>query len=268
MAFDSLRAIEFVRSIDLTGTPLGTSTARATGTRDILEPAALDAGGVFDKAKAQAQVVGAGVFSFAQGVTPEVRQAISDSALLAQLHANKSVSAQNQPLEWFAAYFDVLQKIGWIVQESTWNDYTAKGAAVEVHAKILEVMTAALGPSAAALAVIGATIDALKGMNPRSPWMTIFNRESQKARIARFQIGLVEHEENSDVVVSLLACLIEAHNDITQVLFFKFKNAGATFRANSGKVSINRPRLSELSPFIVDQIRAYQTNYLSTILNL
>jgi hypothetical protein len=256
MAFDSLRAIEFVRSIDLTGTPLGTSTARATGTRDILEPAALDAGGVFDEAKAQAQVVGAGVFSFAQGVTPEVRQAISDSALLAQLLANKNVCAQDQPLEWFAAYFDVLQKIGWIVQESTWNDYTAKGAAVEVHAKILEVMTAALGPSAAALAVIGATIDALKGMNPQSPWMTIFSRESQKARIARFQIGLVE------------ACLIEAHNDITQVLFFKFKNAGATFRANSGKVSINRPRLSELSPFIVDQIRAYQTNYLSTILNL
>jgi hypothetical protein len=268
MAFDAHRGREFVRSIDLSGTPGEIVTTRSTGV-DILEPDSFQgAGEVFDKAKMQAQVVGAGLFSFAQGVTAETRQGISDSALLAQLVANKKVSAEENPLEWFAAYFDVLQKVGWTVQESTWTDYTAQGTAVEVHDKILEVMTAVLGPSAAAIAVITATIHALSGMNPNSAWMTLFNRESQKARLARFQIGLVEKEENSDIFVSLLACLIEAHNDITQVLFFKFKNAGATFRANSGKVSINRTSLNDLGPSIRDKIHAYQTNYLSSILDL
>ena len=105
-------------------------------------------------------------------------------------------------------------------------------------------------------------------MNANSPWMTLFNRESQKARLARFQIGLVEKEEGSDVFVSLLACLIEAHSDITQVLFFKFKNAGATFRANSGKVSVDRTSISRMGPTIREKINAYQTNYLSSILDL
>ena len=42
-------------------------------------------------------------------------------------------------------------------------------------------------------------------MNADSPWITLFSRESQKAKIARFQIGLVEKEENADVLVSLLS---------------------------------------------------------------
>jgi hypothetical protein len=258
MNFDASRATEFVKSIDLSGTPRGI----------LRQDAASAAGEVFDKAKSQAQIVGSGVFSFAQGVTTEVREAISDSALLAQLVANKQVSADDRPLDWFGAYSKVLQNVGWTLQEAGWNDYTAKGTAVEVNEKILEVMTVALGPAPAALAIITATINALKSMNANSPWITLFSRESQKAKIARFQIGLVEREETSDVFVSLLACLIEAHNNITQVLFFKFKDAGASFKANSGKVSINRQALTQLAPSIRAKILSYQSDYLSTVLNV
>src|SRR5216684_2339898 len=137
MAFDIKRATEFVTSVDLSGTRRGIVPQDATIEVE-----------VFDKAKSQAQVVGAGVFYFAQGVTAEVREAISDSALLAQLVANKKVSAaEERPLDWFAAYSDVLQNLGWTLQEAGWADYTAKGTAVEVHQKILEVMTVALGPA-------------------------------------------------------------------------------------------------------------------------
>jgi hypothetical protein len=258
MTFDINRATEFIKSVDLSGTPRGI----------LAEDAATEAGEVFDQAKSQAQVVGSGVFSFAQGVTAGDREAISDSALLAQLIANKQVSAEQQPLEWFAAYSTVLQTVGWTIQESGWTDYSAEGTAVEVNEKIIEVMTVALGPAPAALAIVTATIHALKGMNASSPWITIFSRESQKARIARFQIGLVEKDAGSDVFVSLLACLIEAHNNITQVLFFKFKDAGASFRANSAKVSINRSALADLGPKIRNKIRAYQADYLSTVLNV
>jgi hypothetical protein len=258
MKFDISLATAFIKSIDLSGTPRGI----------LGQDAATDGGEVFDEAKSQAQVVGSGVFSFAQGVTTEVREAISDSALLAQLVANKQVSLDDRPLNWFTSYSNVLQNVGWTLQEGGWIDYTAKGTAVEVNEKIVEVMTVALGPAPAALAIVTATIEALKAMDANSPWITIFSRESQKAKIARFQIGLVEKEEASDVFVSLLACLIEAHNNITQVLFFKFKDAGASFRANSGKVSINRQALTQMGPAIRDKIRSYQADYLSTVLDV
>lgn len=258
MALDTSQAIAFVKSIDLAGTPRGI----------VPQDGATEAGEVFEKAKSQAQVVGSGVFSFAEGVTPEVREAISDSALLAQLVANKRASAEQAPLEWFKAYSEVLQNVGWTLAECGWTDYTAKGNAVEVHQKVLEVMTVALGPAPAALAIITATVDALTAMNPNSSWMTIFSRESQKAKIARFQVGLVDKEEAGDVSVALLACLVEAQNTITQVLFFKFKDAQASFRANAANVSINRPALIELGPAIRNKIRAYQADYLSTVVDL
>jgi hypothetical protein len=34
-------------------------------------------------------------------------------------------------------------------------------------------------------------------MNPNGPWITLFNRESQKATISRFQVGLVETKFSS-----------------------------------------------------------------------
>ncbi len=258
MIFDANKAKNFVKSVDLAGTP-----------REILaQSAATEAGDVFDKAKSQAQVVGSAVFSFAQGVTPEVREAISDSALLAQLVANKKVSAEQAPFEWFNAYRGVLENVGWTLQEGAWTDYSAQGTAVEVHEKIIEVMSVVLGPSPAALAIIVATVNALKGMDSNSSWLTIFSREAQKAKIARFQIGLVDKEEGGDVFVSLLAYLIEAQNVITQVLFFKFKQANASFKANSAKVSINRAALTDLGPIIRNKIRVYQADYLSTVLDL
>ena len=258
MPYDSNQALKFIKSIDLTGIP------RAIVAQD----AGKEAGEIFDQAKKQAQVVGSAVFSFAQGVTAEVREAISDSALLAQLLANKKAPVEEFPLEWFKAYSEVLQNVGWTIQESAWTDYTANGTGIEVHEKIVEVMAVVLGPAPGALAMITSTVTALKALNPSTSWITIFSREAQKAKIARFQIGLVEKDKAGDIFVSLVAYLVQAQSAITQVLFFKFKQSNATLQAKSAKVSINRSSLKDLGPAIRSKIRVYQADYLSSILNL
>jgi hypothetical protein len=202
------------------------------------------------------------------GVTPEVREAISDSALLAQLVANKATSAETDPVQWFNEYSGCLQKVGWTLQDAGWSDYTKSGTEAEVHKQITSVLTLVLGPGAAAAAIVTAMVSALQAMKPDSPWITIFSRESQKAKIARFQVGLVEKETDSDVFVNLLGCLIQAENNITQVLFFKWKAANASFRANNAKVSINLNALRELGPVIRKKTRAYQVDYVSTVFDI
>lgn len=69
----------------------------------------------FDKAKEQAVVVGSAVLSFDVGVEADFREAVSDSALLAQMIADKSHDAAADPIAWFDAYFDVLGNIGWAI---------------------------------------------------------------------------------------------------------------------------------------------------------
>jgi hypothetical protein len=63
--------------------------------------------------------------------------------------------------------------------------------------------------------------------------------------MARFQIGLVNIGEHGDVFVDLVACIINANNSVTQLLFFKWKDANASFKASTQKVSINRPSLND-----------------------
>lgn len=249
---------KFVEAVDLKGTPRGLVAMAATD----------DATTVLDKAKNQAQVVGSTLFSFEAGVDVDVRGSISDSALLAQLVANKRSSAEEDPLKWFAEYSVVLQNTGWVLQDRQFTDYSADGQAVEVHEKIVELMAVVLGPAPAAAAIVGAAVTALKGMKPDSPWISIFSREAVKAKIARFQVGFVEQDPTGATFVTLLACLMTASNTITQVLFFKYRSANARFQARSEKVSINREALVALRADIQKQVRAYQQDYLSKVLDI
>ncbi|MDQ5821103.1 MAG: hypothetical protein M3540_06665 [Actinomycetota bacterium] len=248
----------YVEAIDLSGIPR----------QPIPQDAAAEATEVFADAKTQAQVVGSTLFSFAQGVDADMRAAISDSALLAQLVANKHQNKDDAPIPWYDAYQEVLQNIGWVLQDSGWTDYSTRGAAAEVHQKLIEILTAALGAGTAALAIITSALNVLQKMTAGSSWLTIFSRETQHANIARFQVGLVQPGEADDVFVSLLACLIEAQRTITQVLVFKYRAEQASFRASNAKVSINRASLADLQPTIRVKVRAYQRDYVSSIKDL
>lgn len=261
MEFDVPKAEGFVQSIDLSGTPRG------------LMPVDMDAGTdattVFDKAKDQARVVGSGLFSFQQGVDPDVRTAVTNAALLAQLVANKQVNFEQDPKKWFDAYTGVLQNVGWFMEDRVWDDYTADGTQAEVNEKIIDLLTVALGAAPTTIAVITAAMTALKGMNANSPWITLWSRETQKADMARFQIGMVNMEDNGQSIhVYLVACILKADSNLTQVLFFKWKQAHANFLAATRSASINLSSAKQLAPEISSKIIAYQTDYLSTITNL
>jgi hypothetical protein len=249
---------DYISSVDLTGTP-----------RPLVDRGADFEGDaqVYDEARKQARVVGSGVFSFAPGVNAATRVAISDALLLAQLVANTQGDAADQPVVWFAEQAKVLQKLGWITADGGWTDYTTAGLAADVHHEILAVLAAVLGPAPAALAIITATVEALEAMDPSSPRIRIFSRESQKANIARFQLGAVEASGDT-VSMSMLACLIEASSSITQVLFFKLGEAKASFKANHTRVSTTGGALRQLHPKIRAKIDVYQDAYLSSIVNL
>jgi hypothetical protein len=114
-------------------------------------------------------------------VDAKIREAVSASALLAQLHANKQVHFADNPQAWFSTYTEVLQNVGWALKDQGWDEATASGTQVEVNEKIIGLLTVALGAAPAALAIVTAAVTALKDMNPDSPWITLFSREAQVA---------------------------------------------------------------------------------------
>ena len=225
----------------------------------------------YDAAKQQAVVVGADVIAFVKGVTPEQRNDIVNASLLAQLVAKKKVpkpSTLTTVKEWYEDYFDVLSRIGFAIQDKGFAEYREASDSFEAHEAILEIATALLAGAPGALALVKTTLDALQKMSSNSPWITLFNRESQSANTARFQVSLVNEDENGNLHVALIAFGLEARTKLTQVLFFKFHTNDVMLHHHSGKVTINAHLLAGVRDQIADKLIAYASDYIKGLPDL
>lgn len=234
----------------------------------VLEGAAQDvANAAFDTSENQASVVGSEVISFVKGVTPDARKAIANSALLAQLAANGSAPSTDI-YRWYDRYFEVLRKIGWVIRDREFATYQTSGSGFEAYEAILDVAAALFGPSATSAVMLKATIDALRALkdaDSQSPFITIFDQQSQHAQAARFQVSLVQDQPDKTFTVALLAFGLEANSTITQVLFFKVQKGNATLKHMSGKATITSDIMSHVAPQIEAKVAAYQSSFIRTL---
>jgi hypothetical protein len=220
----------------------------------------------FKTAKDQAAVVGSDVVAFVRGITEEQRQDIVNASLLAQLVAKKKV-AEPEDLDgvqaWYDEYFDVLENIGFVVQDKGFAEYTEGASGFEVHEAIIEVAKIALGSAPTALALVTKTLESLKSMSADSPWITLFHRESRSAKTARFQVTLAEPEANGGLLVQLMAFGLRAEATVTQVLFFRFKKNTATLRHSSSKVTINSTVLAGVRTEIAAKLAKHTASFVA-----
>jgi hypothetical protein len=224
-----------------------------------------------DAAKQQAAVVGGEVIAFVTGVTAEQRADIVNASLLAQLVAKKNVPSATTlagVTAWYDSYFETLANIGFAVQDQGFAEYHERSDTFQAHAAILDVAALLLGAAPAALALVKTTLEALQKMDERSPWITLFDRESQSANTARFQVGLVEQDATHGLLLSLMAFGLEARLDVTQVLFFKFRTNDVRLQHHSGKVAINAPMLAALRPAIGARLVDFAADYIKRLPDL
>lgn len=208
------------------------------------------AASAYDATQNEAQVIGSSLLAFVEGVNTDIRDAISDTALLAQGYASQKSDFQKDPQGWYENYSLVLQNAGWLIQDQQWNVKVIEGQDAEVHEQIAAVLAVALGAAPTAAAIAMASIKALQDADPDSPWITIFNREVKQSHLARFQVGAVVPDPGGGAVVTLAAFILDNVQESTQVLFFKWKKAGAALRTNLQRCSINQRSISDLGPLI------------------
>ncbi len=70
---------------------------------------------------------GHGVVSFLGDLSSRHREAVTNSFLLAQLAADKKTSKEEDLDQWYLAYFETLTKVGWIIQEKDFSEYSKSG---------------------------------------------------------------------------------------------------------------------------------------------
>lgn len=214
--------------------------------------------------KAQAMVVGADIVSFVAGTDPVLRTPITHCALLAQLAANRKVPSRDDTRAWYGAYFDVLEQLGWAIQDRGFSEHHETGDDFEAHQAILSVAATVFGPASTALAVVQSTLDSMKALS-KGGWLTVFQQESQAAKAARFQVTVAEPANPGGVVISLMAFELVATVRLMQVLFFKFRSMDVNLHHSSGRVSIDANFLAAIAPTVAKRVQGYVQAYIEQI---
>ena len=219
----------------------------------------------FDKARQQALLVGSDVVSFDTGVDAEFREAVSDTALIAQLAATKQLGPNPDPIAYFDAYFSIVGNLGWATQVRDTAEYKLATDGAQVHEAIINVVTAFLGNAPGAMALVELTLNSLKKMDQDSPFITLFQRNSKNAKLGRFQFTTVRPDPAGGLLAEVMAFALEAEEKITQVLFFKLQKGKSRMRRSLGSMSLNRVAMSALLPALRAKVAGHLVNNLAQL---
>lgn len=215
--------------------------------------------------QAQTLVVGSGLVIAAQKVPVQIREDLINCTLFAQLVATAEVGDASKVNEWYTAYFGALSALGWAQSDQRFERYRFDSSGAIAHEAVIPVLTALLGPGAAALTVLQAAFDGLKSMTENAPWMTLFERQSRTEQSAHFQVATAEVTPDGVLQIALAAFDLQAQTELTQVLFFKFNKSSTRLNYSSGKATIYEAALAGQREALAARLAAYRTAYVGQV---
>jgi hypothetical protein len=212
---------------------------------------------------AQALAVGAQMTEFSNKVPQSLRPAISNGLLLGQLAADKATVGQSDPMAWFTTFNSVMKQIGWQSTLSELNEQTISDKNAALHKSIIPVVTAIFGPAVAASSIIISVLKGLDSLDRDTPWITLFQRESNKVNAANFGLSYVDGGEGGGATLKTVYFALQGSQDLTQVLFFKFSTSDATMKSAQSQMRLSLDTITlsavtlqqKVAPFIVENIK-------------
>jgi hypothetical protein len=200
---------------------------------------------------------------FSNTVPQSIRPVISNALLLGQLAADKATAGNPDPAAYFSALNSVMKQIGWQVTSSGLTQQTISDKNAALHRAIIPVVTAIFGPGAAASSIILAVLNGLQSMDQDAPWITVFQQKSAKVKAANFGLSYVDGGAGGAATLKAAYFALQASQQLTQVLFFKFFSSDATMKSGQSQMSLSPQTIAtsedalqqKVGPFIVDNIK-------------
>lgn len=207
--------------------------------------------------------------SFLSGVTPQKQEDVLNSLLFAQRVAQKAFPNENQHIEWYQKYFEVLNRIGWVFENKGFTNYEVKGNQFEMNQAILDVLGVAIASAtgftaAAVIAILKKSIDAIKSLADSDSRITAFEKNVQSVSKGNFQIGIAS-EENGILSIVSSAFILETNDELKRILFFKSNKNATILKFNFIKATISESVFKNARIPIKEKLVADIDNYIADL---
>lgn len=179
-----------------------------------------------EKPAANAGFVNASMITCFEGVaSTEAVQDVLDSQLFAWLAATAKYDVYKDSAAWWALYRDVLMRVGWTVQEFSFNSYAPARRQFTLADWIADVLKQVAPADAAPVAGALKQLQDLEG----SPPVATFDAYTHDRHNGALQ-ALVGRAVGGDPTVDALACLFSTTDDVPVALLpFRFSAAASTY---------------------------------------
>jgi hypothetical protein len=203
------------------------------------------------------------IVSFVGGVSPENRQDILDSTLLAQLAAGHLYPDPQDLKKWYEKYTEVLRNIGWSIQANEFSEVESSGSLFEMKNVILGIVSAAFGGNY--VAIITKVLDALKGLSDSDSKIVAFEKNTHHAGKGTFQLALVE-EVSDAVALHMAGFIISTTSLVKRILFFSSKKETATVSSNSMACTLNKETYATVRSTVKQKLGDKAQQYIAEII--
>lgn len=211
----------------------------------------------------EAGYVNAGsLVSFVSGVSKKHQEDVLNSTLLAQLAANKKYDREKDTEKWYQFYREVLENVGWVIQKFDFQKYAPSGASFEMNKVVLEILAAIATQNQ--LAVVLATMQALKGLSDKDNRLVVFDRQSSSSSSGNFQVSTVQ-ESGGVIAMKIGAFYFTVEKNVTRFLWFKFASSKSKVYKGSQGITLNEQIYSEVRKEIIEKLGSNATKYIGNL---
>jgi len=200
--------------------------------------------------------------SFVANVSPQSQRDTLNSALLAQLAANVQFDRESDTVNWYSFYRNVLENIGWVIQDFNFTKFHSDSASFTMDKVVLDVLAAIASQDE--VAVVQATIDAMRALDKGDGRLTLFESESHSASAGNLQI-CVANEIGGILSMKIAAAYFSSQQNVTNVLWFSFSSGSSELYTGSQNISLNKQIYGQVRSAIVQKLGDKATRFVNNL---
>ena len=158
--------------------------------------------------------------SFTDRVKGQQKDDVLNAALFGQLAAEYQYNRETQTVEWYNYYSNVMEKIGWVMQDFDFQHYQVNGGKFSMDKVVIDILSAiATGNE---IVVAQEVLAALKNLADDDGRIVLFEHHSYNNQAGNFQIIPCNQDDSGQVVMALAGFHFQAKKDTTKFLFFEW----------------------------------------------
>jgi len=215
-----------------------------------------------DPNQPSASVVSGGTVSFVAGISKQHREDVENSALLAQLAANKQFDREKDTENWYQFYRSVLENIGWVVPEFSFDRFQGSGDSFTMDKVIVDLIASVASENE--VAIVTSTINALKKLNQGNDALVIYERDTHSAHQGNFQAHSVT-ESDGVVVMNIGTFRFSTEETVTRILFFNFPTSRTNFFQGGQNMNLDDSIFSQVRQAIKIKLGDAAKNFVKDL---